>query len=80
LSHLAYDSVRKRTLDCPPRRNKYYNVKGEYLFKIASAAMVGTTKESLIRNLSSFKEEGLIDTDTSEVVMYSEKKLRDLLP
>ena len=42
--------------------------------------MVETTKESLIRNLSSFKEEGLIDTDTSEVVMYSEKKLRDLLP
>ena len=84
LMHLAYDSVRKRTADCLLWINECYNTKEEYPFKIAFAredlaAMVGTAKESLIRTLSSFKEEGLIDTDTSEIVIYSEKKLRDLI-
>ena len=84
LLHMAYDSVRKRTADCLLWVNECYNVKGEYPFKIAFAredlaAMVGTAKESLIRTLSSFKEEGLIDTDTRQIVIYSSEKLRDLI-
>ncbi|MFT4969018.1 MAG: hypothetical protein ACI9O4_000763 [Chitinophagales bacterium] len=41
--------------------------------------MLGTTKESLIRTLSFFKEEGLIDTNTSEITIYSKEKLKDLI-
>jgi CheY-like chemotaxis protein len=84
LMHLAYDSVRKRTADCLLWINDCYNLKKEYPFKVSFAredlaAMVGTAKESLIRTLSSFREEGLIDTNTSEIVIYSDQKLRDLI-
>lgn len=84
LIHLAYDSVRKRTADALLWINECYNTQQKFPFKISFAredlaAMVGTAKESLIRTLSSFKEEGLIDTDTSEIVIYSEQKLRDLI-
>jgi hypothetical protein len=41
--------------------------------------LLGTTKESLIRTLSFFKEEGLIDTNTSEITIYSKEKLKDLI-
>lgn len=84
LMHLAYDSVRKRTADCLLWLNDIYNTNGEFPFAISFAredlaAMVGTAKESLIRTLSSFKDEGLIDTNTSEITIYSDQKLKDLI-
>lgn len=84
LMHLAYDSVRKRTADCLLWLNDLYNVENKFPFKIVFsredlAAMVGTAKESLIRTLSSFKEEGFIDTNTSEITIYSKEKLEDLI-
>ncbi len=84
LLHLAYDSVRKRTADCLLWLNDIYNAKQEFPFAISFAredlaAMVGTAKESLIRTLSSFKEEGLIETNTSEITIYSDQKLKDLI-
>lgn len=84
LLHLAYDSVRKRTADCLLWLNELYNTANVYPFTIAFAredlaAMVGTAKESLIRTLSSFKDEGLIDTNTSEITLYSKEKLEDLI-
>ena len=82
--HLAYDSVRKRTADCLLWLNELYNTNQDVPFKIVFsredlAAMVGTAKESLIRTLSSFKDEGLIDTNTSEITIYSKEKLKDLI-
>ena len=84
LMHLAYDSVRKRTADCLLWLNELYNTNQDFPFKIVFsredlAAMVGTAKESLIRTLSSFKDEGLIDTNTSEITIYSKEKLKDLI-
>lgn len=84
LLHLAYDSVRKRTADCLLWLNELYNTTHVFPFTIAFAredlaAMVGTAKESLIRTLSAFKEEGLIDTNTSEITLYSKEKLEDLI-
>ena len=84
LLHLAYDSVRKRTADSLLWLNDIYNKSNQYPFKILFsrddlAAMVGTAKESLIRTLSSFKEEELIDLNVSEIVIYSKEKLEDLI-
>jgi DNA-binding response OmpR family regulator len=84
LLHLAYDSVRKRTADCLLWLNDLYNTSNVFPFTIAFAredlaAMVGTAKESLIRTLSAFKDEGLIDTNTSEITLYSKEKLEDLI-
>jgi len=84
LLHLAYDSVRKRTADSLLWLNDIYNKSNEYPFKIVFnredlAAMVGTAKESLIRTLSSFKEEGIVDLNISEIIIYSKEKLEDLI-
>ena len=84
LLHLAYDSVRKRTADCLLWLNDLYNTSHTYPFTIAFAredlaAMVGTAKESLIRTLSAFREEGLIDTNTSEIIIHSKEKLENLI-
>lgn len=84
LMHLAYDSVRKRTADSLVWLDEIYNTKNEYPYKISFtredlASMVGTAKESLIRTLSSFKEEGLIDTNTSEITIFSSEKLKDII-
>ena len=82
--HMAYDSVRKRTADSLVWLDEIYNTKNEYPYKISFtredlASMVGTAKESLIRTLSSFKEEGLIDTNTSEITIFSSEKLKDII-
>lgn len=42
------------------------------------AHLVGTAKESLIRTLSDFKDEGLITLEGSRINLLNEKKLRDL--
>jgi CRP-like cAMP-binding protein len=39
------------------------------------AAIAGTAKESLIRTLSDFKEEGLIEISSSHITIIDEKKL-----
>ncbi|MCB9256680.1 MAG: response regulator [Chitinophagales bacterium] len=82
--HLAYDSVRKRTADALIWLDEIYNKKGVYPFKILFAredlaSMVGTAKESLIRTLSSFKEEGLIDTNTSEITIYDKEMIKNIV-
>ncbi len=84
LLHLAYDSVRKRTADSLLWLNDIYNKSNEYPFKIVFtredlAAMVGTAKESLIRTLSTFKDEQIIDLNIGEIVIYSKEKLEDLI-
>lgn len=82
--NLAYDSVRKRTADALLWLDEIYNKKEVYPFKILFAredlaSMVGTAKESLIRTLSAFKEEGLIDTNTSEITIYDKEMIENIV-
>jgi CRP-like cAMP-binding protein len=43
------------------------------------ASMVGTAKETVIRTLSDFKDEGIIDIKGSKITILEEKKLINML-
>jgi CRP-like cAMP-binding protein len=83
LLDLAYSSVRKRTAEALVLlRDKYQAKEGEQ-FSIAIARddlanIVGTATESLIRTLSDFKEEKLIEIKDGKIKILDEKKLRNL--
>lgn len=83
LLDLAYSSVRKRTAEALILlRDKYQQIEGEQ-FSIAIARddlanIVGTATESLIRTLSDFKEEKLIEIKEGKIKILNEKKLRNL--
>ena len=66
LLHLAYDSVRKRVANVLVELEKKYKKNDTDNFEIAIgrnelASMVGTSPETVIRTLSDFKEENLIE-------------------
>ncbi|MEL6670767.1 MAG: response regulator [Bacteroidota bacterium] len=72
LMHLAYDTVRKRVADALLRLRERYLKEGQEAFSMSFsrdnlASMVGTAKESVIRVLSEFKQDGLIETRQSEI-------------
>lgn len=84
LLFMAYDSVRKRTADCLIWLCDVYNKQNTYPFSIHFsredlAALVGTAKESLIRTLSTFKEEGIIDTKSSSLIILDKKMLINII-
>jgi CheY-like chemotaxis protein/CRP-like cAMP-binding protein len=74
LLELAYSSVRKRVADSLLRLLKHYKEDNNRLFQISIrreelAHIVGTTKETVTRTLSEFKEEGLIDVKGSSITL-----------
>lgn len=74
LLELAYSSVRKRVADSLLRLFKHYKEDDNRLFQISIrreelAHIVGTTKETVTRTLSEFKEEGLIDVKGSNITL-----------
>lgn len=74
LLELAYSSVRKRVADSLLRLFKHYKEDDNSLFQISIrreelAHIVGTTKETVTRTLSEFKEEGLIDVKGSNITL-----------
>lgn len=84
LIQLAYDSVRKRSADALLWINDILNKENEYPFTLQFnredlAAMVGTAKESLIRTLSSFKEDNLIDVKSGNITINSAQQLRNII-
>ncbi|MCD8529218.1 MAG: response regulator [Chitinophagales bacterium] len=84
LLYMAYNSVRKRTADCLVWLCEVYNKENKYPFEIHFsredlASLVGTAKESLIRTLSSFKEEGLIDTHASSLIIFDKNILINII-
>jgi CRP-like cAMP-binding protein/CheY-like chemotaxis protein len=84
LIELAYNSVRKRVADALVRLLNRYKEEGQDIFTIAIlrddlASMVGTAKETVIRTLSDFKEEGLVDIKGSKITILEEKKLGSML-
>ncbi len=83
LSGMAYNSLRKRTADAPiSLKNKYQSTDNQpFTMKISRedlASIVGTATESLIRTLSEFKTDKLIEVKGSEIKILNETKLAGL--
>jgi CRP-like cAMP-binding protein len=78
--HLAYNSVRQRTaealLKVSQRKdaNEKINISREDLSKI-----VGTASESVIRVLSEFKDEGLIEVENGKIKVIRADKLKKVV-
>ncbi|NJC25583.1 response regulator [Neolewinella antarctica] len=79
LVHQAYDSVRRRTALVLCDLHDKYDGEGIALSRDELAQMVGTTKESVIRALSDFKREELIELRGKEVAVVDVENLRGLL-
>lgn len=76
LLNLAYNSVRQRTAEA---LLKVFQLKDpEKKISISRddlAKMVGTASESVIRVLSDFKDEGMIDIETGKIIILKAEKL-----
>jgi CRP-like cAMP-binding protein/AmiR/NasT family two-component response regulator len=80
LMQMAYNSLRKRTADALVMLSKKYKTAQQDKFSIRIArddlaAVVGTATESLIRTLSEFKNDKLIEIHGSEITILEEHKL-----
>lgn len=83
LVNLAYSSVRKRVANALVTLYHRYNKQPEEKFNISIsredlANIVGTATESLIRTLSDFKEEKLIEVKSSNITIINYEKLKKL--
>ncbi|MDX2002340.1 MAG: response regulator [Chitinophagales bacterium] len=84
LLNLAYNSLRKRVADGLLHVYSKFKSSEADKPKLAVsredlAQVVGTAKESLIRTLSDFKSEQLIDITEGKITILNEDKLRNLL-
>ena len=80
LLDIAYNSLRKRVANALITLLNKYRKSGEDVFSIQLsredlANIAGTATESLIRTLSDFKSEKLIDISGSKITILNEKKL-----
>ena len=83
LLQLAYSSLRKKVADTLIMLSKKYKTEKDKQFAINItrgnlANIAGTAKESLIRTLSDFKDEQLIDIVHGDIVLLDEKKLQKM--
>ena len=77
---LAYNSLRKKVAEALMLLQKKYKTEGANNFEISIsreslATIAGTATESLIRTLSDFKNEQLIDIKAGNIVILNESKL-----
>jgi CRP-like cAMP-binding protein len=83
LLNLAYNSLRKKVADALITIYKKYG-EGVPNFRIDMsrenlANIAGTAKESVIRTLSDFKDEKLIDISKGDIIILDEKKLSNMM-
>lgn len=83
LLKLAYGSVRERVADALLQLQARYREEGQEAFSIRIsredlASIVGTATESLIRSLSEFKADGLVETTGREIRILDEDALKRL--
>lgn len=83
LVNLAYNSVRQRTIDSILWIDDVFNREQKYPYKFSFsredlACLVGTAKESVIRQLASLKEDKLIDVNSSEISLIDRKPLEGI--
>ena len=81
---LAYNSLRKRVADALMTLQNKYKTGGEEKFSIQIsredlANIAGTATESLIRTLSDFKAEKLVEIKDGNIVILNEKKLASMI-
>ena len=82
---LAYNSLRKKVANALIMVYDKYVREGSKagvsidISRENLASIAGTAKESLIRTLSDFKEEKLVDIIKGEIIILDEKKLRNLM-
>ena len=81
LLHLAYNSVRKRVAEALLHLHKVEANNNQSSIKINRedlASMAGTAKETVIRTLSEFKEDNLIEIEGGRISIVNMEELRDL--
>lgn len=84
LLNLAYNSLRKKVADTLITLTRKYKKEDDKNFVIDISRenlsnIAGTAKESLIRTLSDFKDEKLIDIVQGDIVILNEKRLQNML-
>jgi len=84
LISLAYNSLRKRVAEAVITLSKKFKENGTsdfiiYISREDLAHIAGTTTESLIRTLSDFKNEKLIEAEAGYVKVLDEKRLKSML-
>jgi CheY-like chemotaxis protein/CRP-like cAMP-binding protein len=79
LIELAYSSVRKKVANSLIHLSEKYNSDELNILREDLASMSGTAKETVIRTLSDFKGEDLIEISNNTIVILNKKKLA-LLP
>ena len=83
LLHLAYNSVRQRVAEKLLEVEEEFEKENEHVgFSISRedlASMVGTAQESVIRTLSDFKDEGLIEINSGKIKIMNSEKLNRLI-
>lgn len=84
LLNIAYNSLRKKVAEALIMlHHKYSSKDGEpvpmHISRDNLAAIAGTAKESLIRTLGDFRDEGLIEMRGTNIVVLKEQKLAQLL-
>ncbi|HEY1870649.1 MAG TPA: helix-turn-helix domain-containing protein, partial [Chitinophagaceae bacterium] len=82
LLNLAYNSLRKRIATALVEITAKFNLKEQNMpLEISReeiAQYVGTATESLIRTLSDFKSEKLIDIKNGKIILTNTEKLKNL--
>ena len=81
---IAYNSLRKKVADALLMLQQKYQQTKEEEFSIdisreSLATIAGTATESLIRTLSDFRSEKLIDIKAGSITIINQKKLKLLL-
>lgn len=81
---IAYNTLRKKVAGALIAMQKKYHTDKKEPFTIdisreELATIAGTATESLIRTLSDFKSENLIDIKTGKIIIVDEKKLVNLI-
>ena len=80
LLHLAYNSVRQRTAEALLKMWQLKNGKEPLsILRDDLAKIVGTATESVIRVLSDFREEGLIDMEGTKIKLTQSSKLEQVV-
>lgn len=83
LMKMAYNSIRKRVAEALLLLIEKYKQPEDDIFSINMSrndlsSLVGTATETLIRTLSDFKDEGIVEVKGSNIKIINEEKLRKL--
>jgi DNA-binding response OmpR family regulator len=79
LLNLAYNSVRKRVSVALMLLFERYGSESISILREDLAALTGTAKETVIRTLTDFKEERLIEVEEGKIILLKPEKLKNLV-